>query len=379
MKALCAALLWMAGTAAAQSLVDAQTEPGRQMAAAFDSQWARRPERPMACRFQSFRPVLDYGLRVWAGFSVAMPAAALLEGDPPREIIAVSRVTPLDPPGRPVHLYQRLALPDPPEGADLRRVQMTLGGGWLLGRGRYRVETMVVATSGAECRREWNVRVRESSAAQPPGSVLPLDAGFWQGFHGEGRGHAAIFLHASPVRPRRHLTRLSAWDRQVLLSTLSAVLRDGGFQSASLTVFDLQKREIVFEQDRLRPEHLGRLARQLSRVDYGTIRYDQLRPGILPGDFVQDLLRRRLRAEPAPDAVIFIGARWLGGPKTRQIDPALREASPPAFHIALSLPYTPEETDTLSSLVRGLGGRVFNVYLPKDLAPALRGIREGKR
>ncbi|MCS7044359.1 MAG: hypothetical protein NZR01_16360 [Bryobacteraceae bacterium] len=379
MKALAAALLTVAAPAAAQWLVDPQTEAGRQMAAAFSSQWARKPARQMACRFDPFRPFLDYGLRVWAGYSVAVSAAALLEGDAPREVIAVSRVTPLDPPGAPVHLYQRLSVPDPPADADLRRLEMSLGGGWLLGRGSYRVETMVVTTGGSECRREWTVRVRDNSATQPPGTVQPPEAGLWQGFSREGRGHAAIFLHASPVRPRRYLSRLSPWDRQVLLSTLSAVLRDGGFQSASLTVFDLHKREVVFEQDHLRPEDVGRLARQLARVDYGMIRIDQLRQGVLPGDFLQDLVRRRLRAEPAPDAVVFIGARWMGGPKTRQIDPALREAAPPVFHLAFSLPHMPEEADTLSSLVRGLGGKVFNIYLPRNLAPALKEIRQSRR
>lgn len=369
----------MAAPAAAQWLADPQTDAGRQMAAAFDSQWRRKPARTMPCRFTPFRPFLDYGLRIWSGYGVSVPAAALLEGEPPREVIAVSRVTPLDPPGQPVHLYQRLAVPEPPAAADLKRVEMTLGGGWLLGRGSYRVETILAATGGGECRHDWSIKVRDSSGTQPAGSVQPPDAALWQGFDDGGRGHAAIFLHASPVRPRRYLSRLSPWDRQVLLSTLSAVLRDGGFQSASLTVFDLMKREVVFEQDQLRPGDMGRLARQLERVDYGTVRYDQLRPSILPGDFLQDLVRRRLQSTPPPDKLVFIGSRWLGGPKTRQIDPALREAAPPSFHLAFSLPYMAEEADALSSLVRGLGGRVFSIYLPKNLEPALREMRQAAR
>lgn len=379
MRILPSLLVAMAAPAAAQWLADPNTDPGRQMAAAFDSQWSRKPARTMPCRFTPFRPFLDYGLRIWAGYGVIVPAAALLEGEPPREVVAVSRVRPLDPPGAPVHFYQRLAVPEPPASADLRRVEMSLGGGWLLGRGSYRVETILAATGGGECRHEWTVKVRESSAMQPPGSVQPLEAALWQGFRDGGRGHAAIFLHATPVRPRRYLSRLSPWDRQVLLSTLSAVLRDGGFQSASLVVFDLMRQEVVLELDRLRPEDMGRLARQLERVDYGIVRYDQLRPSALPGDFLQDLVRRRLRSAPPPDALVFIGARWLGGPKTRLIDPGLREAAPPSFHLAFSLPNVAEQADAVSSLVRGLGGKVFSIYLPKDLAPALREIRQAGR
>jgi hypothetical protein len=153
-------------------------------------------------------------------------------------------------------------------------------------------------------------------------------------------------------------------------------LREAGFRSASLTVFDLMKREVVFEAREVRPEDVGNLARQLARIDYGTIPLQTLRDGPLPGDFLQDLVRRGLRSEPQPDALIFIGARWRGGPKVRAVDPALKEASPPAFHLAYSLPNTPEDTDAITSLVKGLGGRVFSIYLPKNLAPALRQIRE---
>ncbi|MFZ5925936.1 MAG: hypothetical protein ACOYX1_00690 [Acidobacteriota bacterium] len=379
MKALLAALLTMAAPAAAQWLVDPGSDAGRQLAAAFDSQWRRKPDRTIPCRVDRFQPFLDYGLRVWSGYGLAVPASALLQGDAPREIITVVRVTPLAPGSGPAYLYQRLRVPDPPEGADVRKVEMNLGGGWLLGRGTYRVEMMAVTTGGGECRREWTVKVREDSATLAAGKVSSLDSGFWQGFSGEGQGHVAIFLHASPVRPRRYVTRLSPWDRQVLLSTLSTVLRDGGFRSASLTVFDLAKREVVFESRQLSRQDVGRLARQLARIDFGTIPLRTLQEGPLAGDFLQDLVRRSVRGEPRPDALIFIGARWRGGEKLRSLDPALREDAPPAFHLAFSLPNLPEDADAVTSLVKGLGGKVFSIYLPKNLAPALRQIREARR
>lgn len=378
MKALLAALIPLAAPAVAQWMVDPASDSGRQLIAAFDDQWRRKPDRLLGCRFGQYPPFLDYSLRVWSGYTLSVPASALVQGDPPREVITVVRVTPQQPKGEAVHLYQRLSVPDPPPGADMRKVEMSLGGGWLLGRGKYRAEMLVMTTAGGECRAQSTINVREDSATLAPGMVGALDSGLWQGFNGEGRGHAAIFLHSSPVRPRRYVTRLSPWDRQVLLSTLSAVLREAGFRSASLTVFDLLKREVVFEARQVRPEDVGRLARQLARVDFGTIPLQTLKDGPLPGDFLQDLVRRGVRGEPRPDALIFIGARWRGGPKLRAIDPALKEASPPAFHLAYSLPNTPEDTDALTSLVKGLGGKVFSIYLPKNLAPALRQIREAR-
>jgi len=379
MKAPLAVLIALAAPGAAQWQVDPQEAAGRQMAEAFERQWKQEPERRMRCRIQPFQPFLDYGLRVWAGYNVSVPAASLLEGEAPREVISIARVTPLEPSGEPAHLYQRLAVPDPPQGVELRKIEMSLGGGWFLGRGNYRVELLVLTTGGSECRRQWTLKVREDNATLPPASVRALDTGLWHGFGSDGKGHAAIFLHASPVRPRRYVTRLSPWDRQVLLSTLSAVLRDGGFQSASLTVFDLMKRDVLFQTPRLQPQDVGRLARQLARVDFGTIPLRTLQEGPLPGDFLQDLVRQGLRNGPRPDALVFIGARWRGGQKLRTLDPALKEAAPPAFHLAYSLPNVPEDADALTSLVKGLGGRVFPIYLPKNLAPALRQMREARR
>ncbi len=379
MKALSAILLMLAAPAPAQWLADPGSDAGRQLIAAFDAQWRQKPARTIPCRIEKFRPFLDYALRVWSGYGLAAPAPALLEGDPPREIVTVARVTPVEPRGEPAHFYQRLRVPEPPSGADLRKVEMTLGGGWLLGRGKYRVELMAVTTAGGECRGEWTVKAGENSAALAPGQIGSLERGYWTGFPEGGRGHAAVFLHASPVRPRRYVTRLSPWDRHVLLSTLSSVLREGGFRSASLTVFDLTRREVVFRAAPLRPEDLGKLARRLARVDFGTIPLRTLQEGPPPGDFLQDLVRRELRGEPRPDALIFIGARWRGGPKLRTPDPALKQAAPPAYHLALSLPNVAEDADAMTSLVRGLGGRVFPIYLPKNLAPALRQIREAQR
>lgn len=379
MKALLAVLMTLAAPSAAQWLADPGSDAGRQLIAAFDSEWRRKAASTIPCRIEKFRPHLDYGLRVWSGYGLAVPAPALLQGDPPREIITVARVTPVEPKGEAAHFYQRLSVPEPPAGTDLRKVEMTLGGGWLLGRGRYRVELLALATSGGQCRSEWTVKAGEDSATLAPGRIGPIDRAYWRGFPEDGRGHAAIFLHASPVRPRRHVTRLSPWDRQVLLSTLSSVLRDGGFRSASLTVFDLTKREVVFEAARLRPEDVGRLARQLARIEFGTIPLRTLQDGPLPGDFLQHLVRQGVRGEPRPDALIFIGARWRGGPKLRTLDPALKEAAPPAYHLAFSLPHVTEDADAMTSLVRALGGRVFSIYQPKNLAPALRQIREAQR
>ena len=141
-------------------------------------------------------------------------------------------------------------------------------------------------------------------------------------------------------------------------------------------MLDLARREVVFQAAQLRPEDVARLARQLARVDFGTIPLQTLRDGPPPGDFLQDLVRRSLRSDPRPDALVFIGARWRGGPKLRMLDPALKEAAPPSFHLAYSLPNVPEGADSMTSLIKALGGRVFSIYLPRNLAPALRQLRE---
>lgn len=369
----------VAAAAAAQVRVDPASNEGRRLAEAFDREWSRKDASRLPCQMTRYQPQLDYGLRLWAGYGASLSAAELT-GRPDERMAVTFRITPQNR-SSPVYFYQNVPVPPLPAGASPGKVRLEIGGGFLLGEGRYRVDWMLMHTSQRVCRSSWNLKARARGAMLPPGQAEAVDAALWHGFDpSAGGGRAAIFLHASPVRPRRYVTHLSPWDRQILLSTVSSVLREGGFRSASLTVVDLQHRRTVFHADDIDPRGLRRLARQLTQVDYGAISLETLAQGSSPRGFLEELLKAELMA-PQPQrasALVFIGSRWRGGPKLDGLSPALKESAPKSWLLAFSTPQTLSEPDSLSSLVKSLGGKVFSIYRPQDLAAALRELAAGR-
>jgi hypothetical protein len=370
-----AVMLSVAG-ACAQVLVDSGTAEGRKLAAGFEEQWKQPAARKLKCDLVKFPPSLDYGLRLWTGFNASVPAAEFGAKEPRRMAVAL-RVTPLEPAGLAVYFYQSLNVPKAPEGVDLKKVRLNVGGGFLVGPGRYRVDWLLI-TSEARLRREsWKLDVPSRQAALGAGKVEPVETALWRGFPGNLAGktkRAAIFLHASPVWPRRYVSRLSPWDRQILLTTLSSVLRDGGFTSASVTVFDLQNRRVLAREENIEPRTLRRLARQLAQVDYSTVSMETLAQGASPRPFLEEILREEAKRAEGVDGVLFIGSRWRGGPKVDGVSPGLKESMKKWWFLAFSTPHTLTEADAVSSLVRAARGKVYSIFRPADLAGAVKEI-----
>jgi hypothetical protein len=372
---LCLCLV-AAGLAAAQVRIDPTTPDGGKLTANFDTQWKLPPTHPLKCELTRLAPALDYGLHLWAGYSATVSAAEL--GRQPEERAAtLFRVTPTKAPDRAAYFYQNVNIPRRPAGVDPRKATLTVGGGFLLGPGRYRVDWLLLHSDGRSCRQSWSLSVKGKGTPMSPSQIESVDASLWRGFPPDSgddpKRKATIVLHASPVWPRRYLSRLSPWDRQILLSTLGSVPRDGGFHSASVVV-DLERRRVLLREPNFDPRAMRRLARLLYQVDYSTISMDTLAFSPSPRPFLEETLRIEL-TEPTPsDAFIFIGSRYRGGPKPNGLAPDVREALPKSWLLAFSTPQTAAEADSFSSLVKAARGRVVSIYSPADLAAALRDL-----
>ncbi|MBI4889471.1 MAG: hypothetical protein HY821_02525 [Acidobacteria bacterium] len=361
--------------AAAQSLIEPSSPEAQKLAIGFDSEWKNAAGRELGCEMRRFAPALDYSLRIWTGFNVMVPAEQIVVDGRESRMVEVFRVTPQSPAGAPVYFFQALGIPKPPERANLKKTTLNVAGGLLAGAGKYKVEWMLVHSSGAKCRKSWAFSVPAKSTALKAGEVAPVETALWSGVPpGAARRRVSILIHASPVWPRRYVSRLSAWDRQILLSTLSALLRQGGFSSASVTIFDLERRRTILREEHFEPRSLRRLMRQLSQVDYSTISMETLTQSRSPRPFLEEMLQAELKQPEAPDAVVFIGSRWRGGPKLDGLSPALKESMPKAWFLAFTTPQTISEPDSLSSLVKAVRGRVVSIFGPGDLAGALREV-----
>ncbi len=375
-------LLWTAALAipaAAQFLVDESTAGGKALVTSFDHIYQDRATPKLGCELRQYPPAIDYGLRVWSGFNANVPGRQLLLDKGDKGIVAF-RVTPKDAPQSRKYFWQRFDVPPQKAGQPLpSKLELTLGGGFLIGRGEYKVDLIILDSRGRRCRKSWSVghRIKDATILTPPNTVEPLDAETWPGFAPDGTGRATVFIHAAPVRPRRYVSKLSSWDRQILMSSLNSLLRNTRYQSACVVVFDLERRRVIFRDTNFGRPSMRRLGRQLAGVDLSTISMDTIQAGPSPDAFIQEMLRTELKEPRRSDSFVFLGTTWRAGPKLQPLPADLRESMARTWFLAFRHPAVNDE-DTVSSLVKQVRGKTFNVYGPPDLASAIRNMMSSK-
>jgi hypothetical protein len=375
-------ILWtavLAAPAAAQFLVDESTPGGKTLVARFDEIYQDRTAPKLACELYRYPPSIDYGLRVWSGFNAYVPGRQLQLDKGDNGVIAF-RVTPKDAPQSRKYFWQRFDVAaQQPGQAKPSRLELSLGGGFLIGRGEYKVDLLILDSRGQRCRKSWNTghKIKDATILTPPDTVEPLDAQTWPGFAPDGNGRATIFIHAAPVRPRRYVARLSSWDRQILMSSLNSLLRNTRYQSACVVVFDLERRRVIFRDPSFSRASLRRLGRQLAGVDLSTISMETIQAGPSPDAFIQEMLRTELKEPNRSDSFVFLGTTWRAGPKLQPLPADLRESMARTWFLAFRHPAVNDE-DTVSSLVKQVRGKTFNVYGPPDLASAIRNMMSSK-
>src|SRR4051794_19973492 len=139
------ALVWLilcGSGAEAQYVVN----PDRLPAALRNLEW-RPDDKALECSVGAIRPVLNYGFRFQAGFVVRVPMNQF-RGNGHRWTVLM-RVTPEG--GRPMHLLSRYGLPEVPR----TNQEVEVGGGFLVGEGRYQVTWKLQDETGRVCRKDW--------------------------------------------------------------------------------------------------------------------------------------------------------------------------------------------------------------------------------
>jgi len=132
----------------------------------------RPGDRPLECSVTPIQPRLNFSFRLQSGYVVRVPMRQY--SGPGHAWLMAVRVTPLGGDGKPIYFAGRAHLPDVPRN----NVEVELGGGYLLGAGRYRVQWMMVDDESRVCRHEWRLdaRLRGSErlakVATPPYTCL---------------------------------------------------------------------------------------------------------------------------------------------------------------------------------------------------------------
>ena len=363
-----------------QLLLNPGSPQERELKRFFDSAEGVKesPDKRLRCGVFTFPTRLSFGFQHWTGYDISMPVRQFATRGRERAMVVTLRVTPETPGKTPSYFYSKAAFPRkaPPQFWTTGNAEMNLGGGFVVGEGKYRVNLWVMDSAGRSCRKDWKVEARSPGIPLQigPGEVAETGMESWKGMTG-GSGKLSVLIHAAPMFRRRIMTKLSAWDRAVLLNSLRSLLDTGGYAEAKVKVFDFDGRRVIFESDNFGSADFDRLMDALMNLNIGTVSYDTLK-GVNEEGFLSNLVREEVDQKQPSDAVVFLGPSWRWGQKISPLLRELRAQLPTTYYVSLT-PWNATATDLLEKFVKaGPKGKVLTVYQPIDLAKAIREIRD---
>jgi hypothetical protein len=369
----------LASACAAQSIVDSA-----RLGSVLKVLEPQAGEKPLRCEVTPIKPSLNFGFRFQAGYVVRVPMSQF--SGPGHGWAMLTRITPRGGGQQPVYLAGRVRLPSIPT----TKVDVEVGGGYLLGEGRYDVKWAMFDDADRVCRGSWHVdaklgrRERQVNLSMPPDTVADFTL---RGRPDSRRGaddaapiRLTVLLNAAPLFPLR--TRLRASDRVVLLGLLSSLLERVPARSVRLVVFNLDQQKTLLRQDAFAPNALGRVAQALNGTELGLVDYHVLQNRRGHVDFLAGLINQELRAETPSDVVVFLG------PETRFVDKlpptALAEpaGAPPQFFDLQFKPYFRAGAslpDSISLATARAKGKTIVIRTPADFAKAIEQIERRGR
>ena len=372
--------IFWAGLAWGQLLMPPDSAQARDLARFVDSAEGAKDklEMRLSCRVVPFPARLSFGFQHWTGYDIAMPVKQFETQGRQRPMVMAIRVIPQMVGAKASYFYSKAAFPRkvPEKFWSMRNVEMNLGGGWVVGEGKFNVSLWVMDLSGRKCRKDWKVEAKATGVPlrTGPGEVAESGMESWKGLTG-GSGKVSLLLHAAPMIRRRVMTKLSSWDRAVLMQSLRSLLDTGGFASANVKVFDFDGRRVIFEAENFGSADYERLSDALLGLNLGTVSYETLK-GPDEEQFLGRLIRQEVDRKQPSDAVVFLGPSWRWGQKISPLLRELRSQLPAAYYVSLT-PWFSIETDLIEKFIKaGPKGKVLSVYQPTDLAKAIREIRD---
>lgn len=363
-------VLLAASPAAGQSILD----PARLSPAMRDFDGGFQ-DPPLQCDVTPIRPTLNFGFRFQAGYVVRVPMSQYLGKGHLWMVLA--RVTPEDG-GKPVFLGAWMRLPEIPR----TKIEMELGGGYLLGEGRYQVAWKMWDDAGRVCRKNWKIDARltrgerKVKVALPPSTVADLSL---RGAPLPGRTEddappirLTVLMHATPASPRR--IRLGARDRVMLLGTLSSLLDRLPVRSVRLVVFNLDQQKELYRQDNFVPQSLDQVAQSINTVELGKVDFQVLqnRGGHL--DLLADLINGEITAQTPSDVVLFLGPMARFSDKVPSEELEKPAGATPRFYYLQYRSLFPQPSvlpDVITHAVAKLKGKTLVIHSPGDFAKAI--------
>jgi hypothetical protein len=373
MRPLAIAVL-LASTCAAQGIVNSA-----RFASVFKDLEPRAGEKPLRCEVTPIKPALNFSFRFQAGYVVRVPMNQYSGAG--HGWVILTRITPEGGGRQPVYLAGSVKLPSIPK----TKIEFEVGGGYLLGEGRYDVKWVMFDDADRVCRGSWRVNARLDRHERQMKLAMPRDtvADFTLRDRSDkkrGADDAApirltVLLDAAPLDPFR--IRLRASDRVILLGLLSSLLERVPARSVRLVIFNLDQQKTLLRQDAFAPDAMDRVAQSLNGLELGRVDYHVLQNPHGHLDLLAGLMNQELRAETPSDVVVILG------PATPYVDKVPEAAledphgAVPQFFNFRFKPYFRNDVDLPDSIVLAtakLKGKTIVIRTPADFARAIEQI-----
>ena len=342
-------------------------------------------EQALRCQVSTIKPWLNYSFRFQSWYMVTVPMNQYLGSG--HGWTMLTRITPEGGARKPVYLISQIALPPVPK----TNVEVTVGGGYLLGEGAYDVRWMVLDDAGRVFRKSWRVDVHRSRGERQVKVAMPPDTVWEFGSRGSRtllRGtddvaprRLTIFLHTAPLFPWR-TTRMHPSDLMTLMSTVSSLLERVPALSVRLVLFNLDQQKELYRKEGFLLQDMAQVSQAMTSIELGLVDFQVLQNKLGHVDLLTDLVNREIEAQPPSDVVLFLG------PQTRYHDSvpqASLEKPPvhgPEFYYFQIVPFLTQNAmlaDTIQSAVSRLGGRTMTIHTPGEFAKAIDRLEKGGR
>ncbi len=291
----------------------------------------------MECQVTPVQPALDFGFRFLSGYVVR--ASLKQYGGSGHIWTAITRIqTELG--GQPVYLLDRLNLPNVTDS----NASGELGGGFVLGEGRYRVSFELIDNQARSCHAEWTIQAKLNGSARnvkvalKPGTIDAISLNSLRSRKARGdapAGKLTVLLHAAPFSPRS--MKIPPNDAMVLLAALSSLIDMAPARSVRLVVFSLDQRKEIYRRDHFTLDQLGRVRQALFNLQLATVDYRQLSQGG-SAELLQHLVTDDLRSADPSAAVVFLGPHSRSSENSAVEIPAAQGSTPKFFYLEYQSP-----------------------------------------
>jgi hypothetical protein len=333
------------------------------------------------CEVTPLKPVLNYGFRFQSGYMVRVPMHQFF--GPNHGWSTLTRITPLGGDRMPVYLLSSATLPNVPK----TKVELQVGGGYLLGEGAYEVRWMMLDDTGRVCRKNWHVDAHRTHAEQKVKVAMPPETVWELGLRGSRRLPAStddaapvrmtILLHTAPLFPRR--TRLRPTDMMTLMTTVSSLMERVPARSVRLVLFNLDQQKELYRKEGFLLRDMSQVWQAMTNIELGMVDFQVLQNRHGHVDLLADLVNREIAAQPASDVVLFLGPmarQFEKMPESSLEKPAGRVPQFYYFQIAPFMRQGPVLGDTIKSTVGRLGGKTILIHTPGEFAKAIEKLEK---